>query len=112
MLRRILAWVRWAGPPAAFLAWAYRAYRSAAEAAIPAFGPPEPMVAAWRAGMLEQLGSGALLLALWIACWAWPSGASSRAKGAPARPGSAPAPLGAASRRPRGRAREQGRGLT
>ncbi len=103
MLRRILRWIRWAAPPAPFLAWAYRAYQSAVSAAIPAFGPPEPLVAAWRAEMLEQLGLGALLLAIWIACWAWPRPVSVRTKDGPARP---------VSQRSGGRAREQGRGLT
>lgn len=116
MLRRALRWLRWAAPPAAFLAWAYRAYRAAADAAIPAFGPPEPLVAAWRAEMLEQLGLGALLAAFWIACWAWPGGASARVRrtkvqGAFPRPGISPARQGSALRHPGGRARERGRGL-
>lgn len=75
MIRRLLRIIRWVAPPTSFLAWSYRAYRRAAEAAIPAFGAPEPMVARWRAEMLEELGLGLLLLALWVAWWAWPKSA-------------------------------------
>lgn len=80
MIRRALRLIRWAAPPAAFLTWAYRAYRRAVEAAVPAFGPPEPLVARWRAEVLEELGLGFLLLALWVAWWAWPKPAPDRTR--------------------------------
>ena len=76
-MKRIGRLLSWAAPPLAFLAWAIWTISGQKGAAIPAFGPVEPHLAAWRWSLLYRLGMGGLLLLGWTGVWAWLKGSRS-----------------------------------
>ncbi len=68
-LRRIARLLRKWGPPIALGGWAVHFYTTVTGYAIPAFGPVESHLTAYRGEVLAQLGLGAALLLVWAASW-------------------------------------------
>ncbi|MBO2521122.1 MAG: hypothetical protein LOD85_04125 [Clostridia bacterium] len=84
-MRRLARIAGWVLPPAAFFAWALWTLAGHQTAAIPAFGPPDPHLEAWRWRLLAQWGVGALLAGGWALLWARLKASKGRMKeGAPA----------------------------
>ncbi|HLS90145.1 MAG TPA: hypothetical protein VK101_02755 [Limnochordia bacterium] len=70
-MKRLLAALGFALPPLAFFGWLLWTVAGVRGAAIPAFGPVEPYVAALRWSLFAKMALGASLLIGWTGCWTY-----------------------------------------
>lgn len=67
--RRILRVIRRWGPPVALGVWAVHFYFEMVGYAVPAFGPIDNHLAAYRSHLLGELGLGGAIALIWAASW-------------------------------------------